>query len=143
MGTQDTPPPPGPPAGALMGVAPPPDASVRVLLSIARTLALLFALLAGVLFLIFLAFAFFDLFLGRGPGDLVWAVYCLASAVVNYALWREVPGLEKLASDRQYAALREHTMVWAVLGVVFFVVVGIVLLLVWVKAEMLTNPRPG
>jgi len=134
-----TPPPPSPPPSPPPTGAPPDDGSLRPLLSIARSLALLFALLAGLLFLVFLAFAFLDLVLGRGPGDLVSAVYCLASAAVNYVLWREIPALERLAEARQYAALRERTIVWAVLGLIFFVVVGVLLLVVWLKAELLVS----
>jgi len=121
----------------------PPDDSLRSLLSVARTLALLFALLAGLLFLVFLAFAVLDLVLGRGAGDIVWAVYSLASAAVNYVLWREIPRLEQLAATRQYAALREQTIIWAVLGIIFFVVVGLLLLVVWMKVELQSTSTPA
>jgi hypothetical protein len=134
---------PVPPPGALLGGQPPADESIRTLLSASRTLALLFALLAGVLFLVFLAFAFLDLFLGRGAGDIIWAVYSLASAAVNYLLWREIPRLEQLAAARQYAALRDQTVVWAVLGVVFFVLVGVLLLVVWMRTELVIHPSPS
>jgi len=134
-----TPPTPSAPASPPTAGAPPGDASLRPLLSIARSLALLLALLAGLLFLVFLAFAFLDLVLGRGPGDVVSAVYCLASAAVNYVLWREIPALERLAEARQYSELRERTIVWAVLGLIFFVIVGVLLLVVWLKAELLVS----
>ena len=122
------------------GGGPPPDESVRVVLAVSRTLALVFAIVAGLLFLVFLAFAIFDLILGRGAGNVVLAVYCLASAAVSFVLWREIPGLERLATARQYAALRDQILVWAILGIVFFVVVGVLLLVVWIKAEMLAHP---
>ncbi|HYA11204.1 MAG TPA: hypothetical protein VEH10_06010 [Thermoplasmata archaeon] len=116
---------------------------MRALLSLSRSLAFLFALVAGLLFLVFLAFAVLDLVLGRGAGDIVPAVYCLASAAVNYVLWREIPRLEQVAAARQYAALREQMVVWAVLGIIFFVVVGVLLLVAWVKVETLVNPSPS
>lgn len=137
-----TPPSTAPPAAPASGPGAP-DESLRALLSISRTLALLFAVLAGLLFLVFLAFAFLDLVLGRGPGDVVSAVYCLASAAVNYVLWREIPALERLAEARQYAALRDRTIVWAVLGLVFFVLVGVLLLVVWLKSELLASTPPS
>ena len=129
------------PAGALGGPPPAPDESLRALLAASRTLALVFAFLGGLLFLLFLAFAILDLVLGRGPGAVVWAVYSLASGVVNFLLWREIPRLERLARDGAYRALRDQTIVWAVLGVVFFVAVGVLLFVAWARAEMLTNPR--
>jgi len=138
----------GPPESYVPGATPPPppapaDDSVRSLLSVARSLALLFAVLAGLLFLVFLAFAVLDLVLGRGAGDIVWAVYSLASAAVNYVLWREIPRLEQLAASRQYAALREQTIIWAVLGILFFVVVGVLLLVVWMKVELQSTSTPA
>lgn len=132
-------PPPAPSAAAA-----PADDSLRSLLGIGRSLALLFALLAGLLFLVFLAFALLDVLLGYGAGDLVAAVYCLVSAVVNFVIWRELPALEKLAGDGQYAALRERLLVWAVLGIVFFFVVGVVLLVAWIKVESRgSSPAPS
>ena len=138
MATPAPPPPPPPPSAT-----PAPDESIRVLLSLSKSLALLLALLAGVLFLVLLAFAVFNLLLGAGAGGIVAAIYCLASAVVNYVIWREVPGLEALAASRQYQLLRDHLIVWVVLGVVFFVLVGILLAVAWVKAELLLSPRPA
>lgn len=107
-----------------------------------RSLAFILALLAGLLFLLFLAFTLLDVVLGRGPGDLVAAVYCLASAAVDFVLWRELPGLERMAAARRYAELRQHLLVWAILGLLFFVVVGVLLLVAWLKAELLASPRP-
>lgn len=137
-----SPPPSTPPTGSVPSPVPPPpaDESVRVFLSVGRSLALWFALLAGLLFLVFLAFTFLDIVLGRGPGDLVAAAYCLVSAAVNFVLWREIPGLEQLAAARRYADLRERLPVWAVLGIVCFVVVGVLLVAAWLKVELLV-PR--
>lgn len=118
-----------------------PDETVRTLLSISRSLALVFALLAGLLFLLLLAFTVLDVVFGRGAGDLIAAVYCLASAAVSYVIWRELPAIEQFAAARQYAALRERLLIWAILGVVFFVVVGVLLLVAWVKVELLVTPR--
>lgn len=134
-------PPPPPPTGAAGTTDAPPDESIRVLLSIGRSLALLFALLAALLFLVLTAFTLLDVVLGRGAGDLFLAVYSLVSAAVNFALWRELPRLEQLASARQYSALRDRLPVWAVLGLVFYVVVGALLLAAWLKTELLLNPR--
>jgi hypothetical protein len=127
-------------AGVAAGETLPPDESIRVLLSVARSLGLVLALLAGLLFLLLLAFTVLDVVFGRGAGDLLAAVYCLASAAVNFVIWREMPRLEQLAAARRYAELREHLLIWAILGIVFFVVVGVLLLVAWVKAELLTPP---
>lgn len=130
-----------PSVGGPTTAQPPADESVRVLLSVSRSLALVFALIAGLLFLLLLALTVVDAVLGRGIGYLVVAVYCLASAAVDFVIWREVPRLEQLASQRQYTALREPLLVWAILGLIFFVVVGVLLLVAWLRAEMLSTAR--
>ena len=114
-----------------------------MLLSVSRTLALLFAGLAGLLFLLLLAFTVLDVVFGRGPGLLVTSIYCLASAAVLFVVWREIPSLQQLAANRQYAALRGHLLIWAILGLLFFVIIGVLLLVAWAKAELLANPSPG
>ena len=133
--------------GSAPGPAPPsssiPDPSLRTLLSVSKSLALAFALIAGLLFLLFLVFSLLDVVFGRGPGDLVAAAYCLASAVVNYLLWQQVPRFERLAADGQYLALREPLLVWGVVGVIFFVVVGVLLLVAWIRAEELGHRATG
>ena len=140
MATSGNPPPTHSLAGGLARSVPASDESVGALLSASRTLALVLALLAGFLFLLFLAFTVLDIVFGRGSGDLFTAVYCLVSAAVNFVIWREVPRLQSLAEARQYGTLRDHLLIWAVLGIVFFVVVGVLLLLAWVKVELLAAP---
>jgi membrane protease YdiL (CAAX protease family) len=136
-----------PPAVGVPASSPPPpargDESVRSLLAVSRTIAILFAALAGLLFLVFLAFAFLDLLLGRGAGNVLLAVYCLASAAVNYVLWREIPQLQKLVAAGRWAALRDQVLVWGILGILFFVVVGLLLLVVWTRAELLAGSTPS
>ncbi len=110
------------------------------MLSLARSLALLMAALAGVLFLVFLILSILNLVFHQTAGGVFTAVYCLASAVVNYLAWQEIPKLEKLASDRQYGVVRDQMIVWVVLGLVFFVVVGIVLAIAWIRIEGLSQP---
>lgn len=115
--------------------------SVASLLSLARSLALLIAVLAGVLFLVLLGISFFSLLLRLPVTGVVSAVYCLISAVVNYVAWREIPKLESMAAAGQYRALRDHLLVWVILGILFFVIVGVVLLIALVRSEDLVRPE--
>lgn len=133
------PPPPAPPSSAPSGAV----SSVASLLGLARGLALLIALLAGVLFLVFLGLSFLSVVLGHGAPGLLSAVYCLVSAVVNFVLWREIPRFEKMNADREFDALRDHLLVWIILGVLFFVVVGVLLAIAWVRLEELRGSRPS
>ncbi len=121
---------------------PPPISSVGSLLSLARSLALLVALLAGVLFLVFLVLSLLNVLLGQPATSLVSAAYSLVAAVVNYLAWRAIPGLEKLAQDGHWGVLRERLLVWVVLGIVFYVIVGVVLLIAWIRVEETARPAP-
>ena len=110
------------------------------LLSSARSLALLMAVIAGLVFLILVVLSFFSLLLGLPLTEIATAVYCLIAAVVNYAAWRELPALERLAADRQFGALRDHLLVWVILGLLFFVLVGLVLLIALVRLYAADTP---
>jgi len=145
MSAPSPPPGGGPPSTTTTGppvAAAPPDDSVRSLLALARPLALVFAGLAALLFLVFLALSFVEAVLGRGPGDLVAVAYCAVSAAVNFLIWREVPDLQRLEVEGRYGALREPVLIWAILGLLFFVVAGVVLLLAWVKIDLKAGPSP-
>ena len=136
--------PPFVPPTAPAAAPPPPDDSVRSLLAIARPLALLFAGLAALLFLVFLVLTFVEAVLGRGAGDVVAVAYCAASAAVNFLIWRQIPGLQQAVAEGRLGAVREPLLVWAILGILFFVFVGVVLLIAWVKVEArLTPGTPG
>jgi hypothetical protein len=112
------------------------------MLGLARSLALFLALIAGVLFLVLLVAGIFQAVLGFYATTLGGAVYFLIAAFVNYLVWRELPALEALARNRQYAVVRERLLVWVILGFIFFVVEGIILLLVWLKVDGIVHPPP-
>lgn len=113
---------------------------VRSLLALARPVALLLAALAGLLFLITFALFVVRTALGFFSSPL-GALYWLASAIVNYLLWRELPAFEALAAQRRYAALKDRLVLWAILGLVFFVIEGVVLLVVYLRLETHGTPN--
>lgn len=121
----------------------PSEGSVRHFLDVARNLAPLIALLAGILFIVLLALGVLQIVFRVGAGDLFGAIYCLVSAFVNYIIWRELPGLEQLAAARRYGQLRERLLVWVVLGILFFVVEGVILGFAWLKTDNLVRPAPA
>jgi hypothetical protein len=129
-------PPPPPPVR-------PADESIRSLLVISRSLAILLAVIAGILFLVFLVLGVVEAILGAVPTDFVLMVYALAAAAVNYLLWREIPRFEGLAAQHQYAQLRRQMVLWTALGLLFFLVDGVLLLLVWVKVDQLVPVPSG
>ncbi len=117
------------------------------MLRLATTVGILLAVIAGVLFLLLVVVGLVGVVLRVGFGDWIGAAYCLVSAAVNYLLWREVPGIERLVEQRAFGAARDRLLLWIVLGFLFFVVEGIVLLVAWLQVDSLTQnplvaPRP-
>ena len=114
------------------------DPTIRSLFDLARPLALVLALVAGVLFLLsavlFVVRTAFGVF--SSPFG---AVYWLITAIVNYLIWKELPALQSLAAQRQYSALKERMLLWAILGVIFFLIEGVLLLLVYLKIETVSS----
>lgn len=137
------PPPPSAPAAVVPGPLPPPpspdDETIRTTLDLGRTLALVLALVAGLLFLVLLALGVVGAIFGHGYGAFVSAAYCLISAGVNYLVWRELPAIRTAALGHQYGAARDRLLVWVVLGFLFFVVDGIVLLIAWLKIDSVSH----
>lgn len=140
------PPPPTPPPPAGTAGPPPPtsppspdDQSIQATLDVGRTLGILLALVAGGLFLVFLALGVYWAVRGVGDGAFVSAGYCLVSAAVNYLLWKEIPRVAPLVAARQYSVARDRLLVWTVLGFLFFVVEGIVLLIAWLKLDSMSH----
>jgi len=113
----------------------PPDDTLDAALSLARTLAIFVALIAGLLFLILLFVFVLGTLFGYGTGGVVGVAYCFLSAVVNYLLWREIPRFQRLAAEHHFSELRERLLLWMILGLLFFVVEGIVLIFAYLNAD--------
>ncbi len=115
------------------------DETLRSTLRLARSLGFVIAFLAGLLFLLLLVVWFVGLLLGFYAAGLAGAVYCFLSAVVNYFLWEELPSLQRLVEERQYAVVQDRLVLWMVLGLLFFVVEGVVLVFAYLEAESLAR----
>ncbi len=123
--------------------ASPSERSVASWLDVGRSLALILAVVAGLIFLVSLAFVVIRLALFGDLGGIVGAVYWLLTAIVNFLLWKEYPRFESLAAQRQFAELKDRLLLWIILGILFFLVEGIVLLLVFLKLDDLLAGRDG
>ncbi len=129
MSAPAAPPPPPPPP------PPPVDDALESTLRLAHATALFVALIAGLLFLILSFVTVLDVAFGVPPFELGGVAYCFLSAVVNYLLWKELPAFERMAASGQFPALKERLLLWTVLGLVFFVVEGILLLFAYLKVD--------
>ncbi len=130
-------------ASGPVSAVPSEDPTIRSLFELARPLALILALVAGLLFLVSAVLFVIRTAVGVFSSPF-GAVYWLITAIVNYLIWKELPALQALAAQRQYAALKERMLLWAILGVIFFLIEGVLLLLVYLKVETsLSGPAQG
>lgn len=110
---------------------------VRQLLTVGRILALVISVLAIVgIVLEVLSILAIQSLLGFVPGfDFVGPVYWAIAAIVNFVAYRELAGSLDRLNAGQYAAAREPLLLWALLTLIFGVLVGIILLIAYVKLE--------
>jgi hypothetical protein len=121
----------------------PAEASLREILRIARTIALILAFVAGLIFVITLVLTLVSIAFGNYGGGLVGAGYWLFTAVVNFLIWQRLPEFELLAAQRQYSALKDRLLLWIVLGILCFVIVGVLLLIAHLKSDALNASSPA
>ncbi|HZY71170.1 MAG TPA: hypothetical protein VFF67_09375 [Thermoplasmata archaeon] len=110
---------------------------VRQLLTVGRILALVVAILSVVAIVLeVLSILSAQTVLGYVPGFFfVGPAYWAIAAIINFFAYRELgTSLERLNAG-QYAAAREPLMLWAVLTLIFGVLIGIILLVAYVKLE--------
>jgi hypothetical protein len=132
-------PPTGPPPSAEPRSRSASEESLGSALRLARSLGFLVAALAGLLFVLLLVLWVLGVVFRVYEVGPVGVAYCFLSAGVNYLIGKEAGRFETLAARREYAGLRERLPLWAVLGLVFFVVEGLLLLFAYVKADELSS----
>lgn len=110
---------------------------VRSLLSVSRILALVIAVLAIVaLALNALAAAAYSAAFGYyAPGYFVGFGYYAIMFVVNLIAFFQLGPMLTQFEQGQYAGLRERMIIWAILTLIFGVLVGILLLIAYFKLE--------
>lgn len=116
--------------GMAPGMEPPEVSSLKSLLNITRIIALLFmilSLLAG-LGGILVAVIFL------GPFGF-WAGYLLIGFIISLLLYIQVGAIRDMVNAGQLVAAKEKTLIWMILGIIFSIIVGILLIIVYVKYD--------
>ncbi len=100
--------------------------TVLDLLNISKILALV----VGILLLV--AAAWYGL-----TFSIVSAIYSAAAGVINLILYMKMDEFTGMVNGRRYHELRNRILIWAVLGIIFGLIVGILLLVVYIELEEL------
>lgn len=120
--------------------------SIKSMLHVARILAIIF----GILFLL-VAIGTAVVAIAVGIGILVSTVWLLIGVVVAALVYTQMRSIEAKVDAHQYEAAKSQTLIWMVLGFIFGIILGIILLLAFIKFDPLINwqrtqgavPPPG
>lgn len=113
----------------------------RAWFDLVRWTALIVTAVGGLLFLFDLLMALFSLPRGL-PGFGPTAIYLLITIVVNGLIWRSSRSWEERLRERGAPDTKETLLLWSVLGLVFGLFAGLVLLGLFLRAEGVLGPSP-
>jgi len=128
----------------------PPEAqSIKSMLHIARILAIIvgiLALLGGLAYAAWIAYlsTVCSSYVGIDPycggavaAALIPAIYILIWGVVAIIVYMQMRSIEGKVNAHQYEAAKSQTLIWMILGFIFGVILGIILLVAYLKFDPL------
>lgn len=132
----------------------PPEAqSIKSMLHIARLLAIIFGiliLLGGIIYAAWVAylasvcstFIGYDAYCGGAiVGALIPAIWLVISGVFLLFVYMQMKSIEAKVNARQYEQAKSQTLIWMILGFVFGILLGIILLIAYIKYDPLINAQ--
>ncbi|MGI0129819.1 MAG: hypothetical protein ACREEC_06675, partial [Thermoplasmata archaeon] len=130
----------------------PPEAqSIKSMLHLARLLALVFGiliLLGGVIYVAWVAYlsTICSTFIGFDPycggavlAALIPAIYLVISGLFIILVWMQMKSIEAKVNAHQYGAAKAQTLIWMILGFIFGIILGVILLIAYIKFDPLIN----
>jgi hypothetical protein len=105
--------------------------SIKSILKVVRILAIIFgvlALIAGIAFVVLIPF-----------GVLVGGVWLILGGIVALVVYLQMKSIEEKVNARQYEAAKSQTLIWMILGFLFGLLLGIILLIAFLKFDPLIN----
>lgn len=108
--------------------------SILDLLNVAKILALVI----GIVGFLLAAWAAWPI-IYRVWGGIPGAVYWITSAIINLLAYMKFDEFVGMVNERRYQALYDLMVVWMVLTLIFGVIVGILLLIVYIQLGELKN----
>jgi hypothetical protein len=128
-------------------VVPPEVQSIKSMLHIARILAVIFGvliLLSGLVYAAWVAylasvcstFVGFDPYCGGAVlAALLPAIWLVIGGVVALLVYMQMKSIEQKVDAHQFEAAKSQTLIWMVLGFIFGILLGIVLLIAYIKFD--------
>jgi uncharacterized membrane protein YeaQ/YmgE (transglycosylase-associated protein family) len=116
------------------------QSDLRNFLHACRTVSIVWALVGAIVALVGILGFFFSLFMLRFSADSLFlffygGLWMFTCAFIHIRCQSWIP----LAESAQYAVLRERMLVWVVLGLLFGVISGLLLLIVYLHTDLAEN----
>jgi len=105
--------------------------SIKSMLEIAKILAIIFGilfLLGGIALAVFVPF-----------GIIIGGFWLLIGGVVAIIVYLQMDSIQQKVNTRQYEAAKTQTLIWMILGFIFGILLGIILLIAYIKFDPLIN----
>ncbi len=95
------------------------------LLNISKILALVIGIVG------FLLAAWYGFYIALGDVfSIPSAVYWVIAGIVNFLIYTKIPEYDTMIRGRRYAQAKDEMLIWAILGIIFGFIVGLLLILV-------------
>jgi hypothetical protein len=132
---------------------PPEVQSIKSMLHIARILAIIFGILiliGGVIYAAWVAYlaSVCSTFIGIDPycggailGALIPAIWLAISGVFLLIVYMQMKSIEAKVNARQYEQAKSQTLIWMILGFIFGILLGIILLIAYIKYDAVINAQ--
>ena len=134
-----------------MNAEPPEVQSIKSMLHIVRILAIIFGiivLLGGIAYAAWIAYlsTVCSTYVGIDPycgsavlGALIFAIWFVIWGVVAIVVYMQMKSIEAKVNAHQYEAAKSQTLIWMVLGFIFGILLGILLLIAYLKFDPVIN----
>lgn len=63
----------------------------------------------------------------------------MIAGVVSIIVYMQMKSIEQKVNNRQYEAAKSQTLIWMILGFIFGILIGIILLIAYIKFDPLIN----
>jgi len=135
----------------MMAAEPPEMQSVKSMLHIVRILAIIFGiivLLGGIAYAAWIAYlsTICSTYVGIDPycggavlGALVFAIWFVIWGVIAIVVYMQMKSIEAKVNAHQFEAAKSQTLIWMILGFIFGIILGVLLLIAYLKYDPLIN----
>jgi len=139
------------PYPAPVAAEPPEAQSIKSMLHIARILAIIFGvivLLGGIAYVAIVAYyasicssyVGVDVYCGGAiAGALIGAIWLVIGGVVAILVYMQMKSIEAKVNAHQYEAAKSQTLIWMIIGFIFGILLGVLLLIAYIKYDPLIN----